>query len=89
MRAACLEYGCKFVASIPHWVATGDELSNFDNQVRDFFKNEEINYFDFQNELPHDDFSIHSDKVHWTEKGLGLMADIWFKKILSEKLLGI
>ena len=89
MRATCVEYDCKFVASIPHWVNTSNELLNFDKQVRDFFGSEEINYLDLQNELPHGDFSIHSDKVHWTEKGLGLMADIWFKKIISEKLLGI
>lgn len=89
MRATCQEYECKFVASVPHWVETSDELSNFDNQVRDFFKNEKINYLDLENELPHGDFSIHSDKVHLTEKGLDLMANIWFEKIIAEKLLGI
>ncbi len=89
MRASCREYDCKFVASIPHWVNVDDELQDFDKQVRDFFKSEGINYLDLENDLPHNDFSIHSDKVHWTEKGLNLMADTWFDKIIAEKLLGI
>ena len=89
MRATCLEFNCKFVASIPHWVETNDDLLNFDNRTKDFLKSEKIDYLDLENELPHNDFSIHSDKVHWTEKGLNLMADLWFKKITAEKLLGI
>lgn len=89
MRATCKEYNCKFAASIPHWVSVDDKLQYFDDQVRDFYKMEEINYLDAENELPHNDFSIHSDNVHWTEKGLEMVADIWFKKITSEKLLGI
>lgn len=87
MSSACYEFDCRFVASIPHWVRVDDSLSYFDNQVRDFFVSEGINYLDLQNELPHDDFSIHSDKVHWTEKGLDLMAESWFEKITEEDLL--
>lgn len=89
MRAACLEYDCKFVASVAHWANFDEEILNFDQGVRDFYSSEKINFLDLQKELPHNDFSIHSDKVHWTEKGLNLMADIWFKKIIAEKLLGI
>lgn len=88
MRATCQEYECKFVASIPHWVKVDDKLADFDEQVRDFLESEKIDFLDFQNKLPHDDFSIHSDKVHWTEKGLNLVADIWFEKIIAENLLG-
>ena len=89
MRATCMEYGCKFVASVPHWVEVTDDIEFFDAKARAFFAKEDINYLDLQNLLPHNDFSIHSDRVHWTEEGLELMANIWFEKIIAEKLLGI
>lgn len=87
MRATCQEYKCKFVASIPHWVTIDALLSNFDENVRKFFQEENINYLDLQNILPHNDYSIHADAFHFTNKGLDLVAEEWFKKIVKENLI--
>lgn len=87
MRGVCREYKCQFVASIPHWAVTNDFLEYFDSATRSFFQQENIDYLDLQSILPHNDYSIHSDFVHWTDKGLDLIAEEWLKKITSRNLL--
>lgn len=89
MRATCAEYKCKFVGSIPHWRVIDSYTQYFDDSVRNFFKSENINYLDLENLLPHQDLTIHSDLVHFTQKGLYLVAKSWLDKIVSENLLGI
>ncbi len=89
MRATCLEYNCKFVASLPHWITIDDNAKYFDENTRNFFQRENFNFLDTESIIPHDDYSLHVDSVHWTEKGLQLLADEWLKKITSEDLLSI
>jgi hypothetical protein len=87
MRGVCLEYSCNFVASVPHW-AEPDQYSNeFASESRNFFAQAHLNYLDLEKMLPYNDYTIHTDDVHWTEKGTNMVAEIWFKKIVDENLL--
>jgi hypothetical protein len=89
MRGIANEYHCKFLGSIAHWVNVNQKLNAYDDSLRIYYKNQSINYLDLQNMLPHNDYSIHVDDVHWTTKGLQLVAETWLKKIVVENLLEI
>ena len=89
MRGVCREYGCNFIASIPHNVDPDATVTAFDYYARTFFDKENIPYLDVQNILPHGDYSIHTDDVHWTDEGLDTVAETWKEKIITEDLLSI
>jgi len=87
MRGISSEYGSQFVASIPHWVHMTRRLGYYDDTLRKFYRDNKMNFLDLQTALPHEDYSIHTDQVHWTEKGVEMMANEWSKKIIKENLL--
>lgn len=87
MRSTCREYGCNFVASIPHWFAPHAGVIQFDDNARKSFAEEKINFLDLENILPHNDRTIHTDEFHWTRKGFEAISDEWFKKIVDENLI--
>ncbi len=89
MRGVCREYWCAFAASIPHWTKPHDMVLEFDRLVREDYAAQGINYLDLQSLLPHDDYTIHVDEFHFTEKGLDMTAQSWAEKIIQENLLTI
>lgn len=87
MRAIAEEYNAKFLASTAHWVSPNQDQNRQNILLREFFKKNQINYVDVDAILPHNDWSIHVDQVHWTRKGLDKIAEAYMNKITSEDLL--
>lgn len=87
MRAGSNEYGAKFVAATAHWVSPDTKVRAMNNELRVFFNRERINYLDLDAMLPHNDYSIHIDNVHWTREGIERVAELWEQKIVGENLL--
>lgn len=89
MRGIATEHGARFLGNIPHWATVSPPLETYDRAMRDFFARERIAYVDLQATLPHGDVSLHTNQVHWTVKGLHAVADEWFKRIVTDDLLGV
>lgn len=88
-RAVSRDCGAKFLAATAHWVAPGEKVSAMNEELRRFFAREEINYVDLDALLPHGDWSLHVDDVHWTREGIERVAEEMRKKIVAENLLGL
>ena len=89
MRAISSEHKAGFVASTSHWAEPSAKINSMNSELREFFRRNQIDYLDLDGLLPHQDWSIHSDTVHWTEKGLEQVADQWKTRIISSNLLGL
>ena len=89
MYLTCKAFGCKFIASTPHWDTVDERTSLFCDGTRKFLSGEKIDFLDLDMLIPHSDTSIHNDGIHWTEKGLEIMSDEWYKKIVGEDLFGL
>ena len=89
MRGIAAEHGARFLGNVPHWAAVPPALDAYDRAMREFFARERIAYVDLQASLPHGDFSLHADQVHWTTKGLHAVADAWFTRIVADDLLAL
>ena len=88
MRAISEEYGAKFLAATAHWVQPPERVVVINEELRRFFAREHIDFIDLDKELPHDDWSIHVDGVHWSLKGEEAMAEHWTAKIIATDALG-
>jgi hypothetical protein len=82
-------YGAKFLAATAHWVTPAKKVSAMNEELRAFFTRERIDYVDLDALLPHDDWSLHVDEVHWTREGIERVAEEMQKKIVAENLLGM
>lgn len=89
MRAISSEYGAKFLAATAHWVHPSDKVVAINEELRRFFARERIDFIDLDKELPHDDWSIHVDVMHWSLKGEEAMAEHWEAKIIASDSLGL
>ena len=89
MRAISSEHKARFIASTAHWAEPGQKIDLMNSALRDFFQRFQIDYLDLDGLLPHHDLSLHTDAVHWTEKGLDQVAEQWKTKIISSDLLGL
>ncbi len=89
MRGISREYNAKFVASTAHWVTPSLAQASQNAHLRTFFDKEQINFLDLDALIPHDDWTIHVDQVHWTVKGLDYISDLWLQKIVKENQLGL
>jgi len=89
MRAISAENEARFVASTAHWTEPPPKISAMNADLREFFQRNRIDYLDLDEALPHHDSSIHTDAVHWTEKGLDEVAEQWKTKIVAADLLGL
>ncbi|HEX8136004.1 MAG TPA: SGNH/GDSL hydrolase family protein [Pyrinomonadaceae bacterium] len=89
MRAAAREYESKFLAATPHWVTPSEKVNRLNDELRRFFQRAEIDYVDLDGLLPHDDWSLHVDQVHWSRKGLETVAERFKEKIVADDLLGL
>lgn len=89
MRAIAGENNARFVASTAHWSDPSPKISAMNADLREFFQRNRIDYLDLDEALPHHDSSIHTDAVHWTEKGLDEVAEQWKTKIVAADLLGL
>jgi hypothetical protein len=89
MRAIARENKARFVASTAHWSEPPPKIEAMNSDLRDFFQRNQIDYLDLDELLRHHDSSIHTDAVHWTEKGLDQVAEQWKTKIISADLLGL
>ncbi len=88
-RAVSSDHGAKFLAATAHWVAPGEKVSAMNDELRRFFTREGIDYVDLDALLPHGDWSLHVDEVHWTREGIERVAEEMRKKIVAENLLGV
>lgn len=88
MRAASREYNARFLAATAHWTKPTEKVVAMNANLREFFTAQRIDYLDLDSKLPHDDWTIHVDEVHWTLKGLNLVAEEWKEKIVSSDALG-
>jgi hypothetical protein len=89
MRAIADENKARFVASTAHWAEPPAKIDAMNSDLRDFFQRNQIDYLDLDELLPHHNSSIHTDAVHWTEKGLDQVAEQWKTKIIAADLLGL
>ncbi|HEU4597077.1 MAG TPA: SGNH/GDSL hydrolase family protein [Pyrinomonadaceae bacterium] len=88
-RAVSKDSGAKFLAATAHWVAPDGKVSAMNDELRRFFAREAIDYVDLDALLPHGDWSLHVDDVHWTREGIERVAEEMRKKIVAENLLGL
>lgn len=88
-RAAATGGGARFLAATPHWLAPDGKVSAMNDRLRRFYAREGIDYVDLDALLPHGDWSLHVDKVHWTREGVERVAEEMQKKIVAENLLGV
>jgi hypothetical protein len=89
MRAVSGEYNAKFLAATAHWTQPNQTVLTLNDRLRTFFAENKIEYLDLDNLLPHGDWSLHVDAVHWTPKGLELVATHWQTKIVELNSLGL
>nr|AAP58611.1 hypothetical protein [uncultured Acidobacteriota bacterium] len=89
MRALSKENNAKFVASTSHWLTPFPKATLMNSELRDFFARSEIDYVDLDALLPHNDATIHTDAVHWSESGLQQLAELWKEKIVRSNLLDL
>ena len=89
MRAASGEYKARFAAATAHWTTPEEKVILMNAELRRFFAEQKIDYLDLDSLLPHNDWSIHVDPVHWTVKGLDMVAERWQEKIVSSDLLSL
>jgi lysophospholipase L1-like esterase len=89
MRAMSKEHQAGFVASTSHWIEPTPKINLLNSELRQFFQRYQLDYLDMDQLLPHGDPSLHRDPVHWTEKGLDQVAELWKTKIVSSDLLGL
>ncbi len=89
MRAISAAYGSKFIASCAHWVHPDQNATWMNEHLREFFRREQMPYLDVDRLLPHDDYSIHVDHIHWTREGLDRVAELWLRAIIAQDLLGL
>jgi lysophospholipase L1-like esterase len=82
-------YGARYFAATPHWLAPDRKVAAMNDELRRFFAHEGIDYVDLDALLPHDDWSLHVDNVHWTREGTERVAEEMQKKIVAGNLLGI
>jgi hypothetical protein len=82
-------YGAKYLAATAHWVAPDRKVAAMNDELRRLFAREGIDYVDLDALLPHDDWSLHIDKVHWTREGAERVAEEMQKKIVAGNLLDI
>jgi lysophospholipase L1-like esterase len=87
MRAISREYNARFLAATAHWVEPDAKVRALNDELRSFFAREKISYLDLDGDLPHCDWTLHVDQVHWTRAGLERVADAWAEKITRERLL--
>ncbi len=88
MRAISNEYNAKFLAATAHWVHPPVKIVAVNNELRRFFKAEQIDFLDLDQLLPYDDLTIHVDLVHWSLKGEEAVAGHWAAKIIATDSLG-
>ncbi len=88
-RAVSSAHEAKFLAATSHWVRPGEKVSAMNEELRRFFARERIDYLDLDTLLPHDDWSLHVDEIHWTREGIERVAEEMQKKIVKGNLLGI
>jgi hypothetical protein len=81
--------GARYLAATPHWLAPDRKVAAMNDELRRFFAREGIDYVDFDALLPHEDWSLHVDQVHWTREGIERVAEEIQKKIVTGNLLGI
>jgi hypothetical protein len=89
MRAISSEYRAKFMAATAHWVHPDERVVAMNNELRRFFEAEHVDFLDLDRKLPHDDWSIHVDGVHWSLKGEEMMAEQWEAAIVATDGLGL
>ena len=89
MRAISSEHQARFVAATTHWDEPATKINLMNADLREFFRRYQIDYLDLDELLPHADPSIHTDEVHWSEKGLDQVAELWKTKIVTADLLGL
>ena len=88
-RAVANAHGAKFLAATAHWVNPRAKASAMNEELRRFFAREGIDYVDLDALLPHGDWSLHVDEIHWTREGIERVAEEMGKKIAEENLLGM
>jgi hypothetical protein len=88
-RAVSSAHGARFLAATAHWVAPVRKVSAMNDELRVFFAREGIDYVDLDALLPHGDWSLHVDEVHWTREGIERVAEEMRKRIVEGKLLGL
>lgn len=59
------------------------------DELRLFFASEGIDYVDLDALLPHGDWSLHVDDMHWTREGIERVAEEMRGKIVAGNLLGL
>lgn len=89
MRALSKENNARFLASTSHWLNPPGKATRMNSELREFFARSEIDYVDLDKLLPHNDATIHTDSVHWSESGLQQLAELWKEKIVSSNLLDL
>lgn len=89
MRGIAKEYNARFAASTAHWANPIEKQVIQNARLREFLEREHIAYVDLDALLPHNDWTLHVDAVHWTIKGLEAVSDEWAKKIIAADLLGL
>ena len=77
------------MSSTAHWVEPAPKINLMNSELREFFRRYQLDYLDLDQLLPHGDWSLHNDPVHWSEKGLHQVAELWKTKIVSSDLLGL
>ena len=82
-------YGAKYLAATPHWLAPDKKVAAMNDELRRFYAREGMDYVDLDGLLPHDDWSLHVDQVHWTREGVERVAGEMQKKIVAGNLLGV
>jgi len=89
MRGVAKEYGAGFLGATAHWVSPSSIQRRQNDAMRRFFADSGIEFVDLDSLLPHQDWSIHVDQVHWTPKGLDLVAESFKRAICSRDMLGL
>ena len=82
MNKICNSYDIKFVCCTMHYLKNNLITFMFNKALREFFYNNNIDYFDSDHFTPHNEESFKIDDVHFSRKGTESFADGIYKKLI-------
>lgn len=88
-KARAIRSDLPLLSAAAHWVAPDKKVAAMSDELRRFFASEGIDYVDLDALLPHGDWSLHVDDVHWTREGIERVAEEMRRKIVAGNLLGL
>lgn len=83
INSICNSLNIKFVSSTMHYLSNTLVTLRFNDSLRGFYNKNQIEFFDADYFIPHNDINYKIDEVHFSRKGADCFSDELFKKLIT------